>query len=120
MGKNMIVTAIAGGAAIVALAGCTPGQVSAWKSSQNSGGSAAAWAAGAGPTRVRNCESGNNYSTNTGNGYYGAWQFDLSSWYANGGGSYASRPDLAPKWAQDQVAYNYWKRAGWSPWACKP
>jgi hypothetical protein len=82
--------------------------------------SSAAWAAGWEATKVRQCESGGNYSINTGNGYYGAYQFDLPSWYANGGGAYASRPDLAPKWAQDQVAYNYWSRAGWSPWACKP
>jgi hypothetical protein len=67
---------------------------------------------------VKNCESGNNYSTNTGNGYYGAWQFDLPSWHANGGGAYAATPDQAPAWAQDQVAYNYYQVAGWRPWAC--
>ena len=27
--------------------------------------------------RLRMCESSNNYSINTGNGYYGAYQFDL-------------------------------------------
>ena len=31
------------------------------------------------------CESGNNPATNTGNGYYGAFQFSLSTWYAAGG-----------------------------------
>ncbi|MCB9411494.1 MAG: transglycosylase family protein [Actinobacteria bacterium] len=67
---------------------------------------------------VKNCESGNNYSTNTGNGYYGAWQFDIPSWLANGGGAYAATPDQAPAWAQDQVAYNYYQAAGWGPWAC--
>jgi hypothetical protein len=37
---------------------------------------------------------------------------------ANGGGAYAERPDLAPSWAQDEVAYNYYQTAGWSPWEC--
>ena len=104
----------------VALAGCTPDQVNAYVNSGGGGGSVSSWAAGYEASAVRNCESGNNYSINTGNGYYGAYQFDLPSWYANGGGAYASRPDLAPAWAQDQVAYNYWSKAGWSPWSCKP
>jgi hypothetical protein len=30
----------------------------------------------------RQCESGGNYSINTGNGYAGAYQFDVSSWAA--------------------------------------
>ncbi|MGZ4520905.1 MAG: transglycosylase family protein, partial [Mycobacteriaceae bacterium] len=28
--------------------------------------------------RVRMCESSNNYAINTGNGYYGAYQFNLA------------------------------------------
>ncbi|MDQ1247576.1 MAG: resuscitation-promoting factor RpfB [Actinomycetota bacterium] len=81
-------------------------------------GDVASWASSAKAMSVKMCESGNNYSTNTGNGYYGAWQFDIPSWIANGGGAYASRPDLAPSWAQDQVAYNYYQVAGWGPWEC--
>lgn len=79
-----------------------------------------AWAAGAGPTKVRFCESGNNYAINTGNGYYGAWQFDYPSWHANGGGQFANYPHYASKQQQDYVAWTYWKKAGWGPWACKP
>lgn len=30
--------------------------------------------------QVRICESGNNYSINTGNGYYGAYQFSIQTW----------------------------------------
>ena len=81
-------------------------------------GDVSSWANSGKSMSVKACESGNNYSTNTGNGYYGAWQFDLPSWHANGGGAYASRPDLAPAWAQDQVAYNYYQKAGWGPWGC--
>jgi hypothetical protein len=116
-------TVIAAGTAVTALAGCTPAQVAAWRASQAGAGAFAesrAWAAGSGPTRVRYCESGNNYGINTGNGYYGAWQFDYRSWHANGGGQFASYPHYASKDQQDYVAWTYWKRAGWSPWACKP
>lgn len=35
--------------------------------------------------RVAQCESGGNAGTNTGNGYYGAFQFTLSTWKAVGG-----------------------------------
>jgi LysM repeat protein len=43
---------------------------------------------------IAQCESGGNWSTNTGNGFYGGLQFTLSTWKAYGGtGSpqYASR-----------------------------
>lgn len=40
------------------------------------------------------CESGNNPTTNTGNGFYGAFQFTYSTWLSLGMG-YA-RADLAP------------------------
>ena len=61
------------------------------------------------------CESTNNYSINTGNGYYGAWQFDYPSWHANGGGQFAEYPHQATPAQQDFVAYTYWLRAGWGP-----
>ena len=35
--------------------------------------------------RVAQCESGGNWSINTGNGYYGGLQFSLSTWRAFGG-----------------------------------
>ncbi|MFD4366375.1 transglycosylase family protein [Rhodococcus sp. NPDC058521] len=34
---------------------------------------------------VAQCESGGDWSTNTGNGYYGGLQFSQSTWEANGG-----------------------------------
>ena len=39
----------------------------------------AAWAA------LRSCESHGNYQVNTGNGFYGAYQFDLGTWRSMGG-----------------------------------
>jgi len=63
--------------------------------------------------RLRSCESGGRYDRNSGNGYYGAYQYDISTW-ANYGG-YA-RADLAPAAAQDQKAWETYKRRGWQPW----
>lgn len=56
------------------------------------------------------------WNSNTGNGYYGGMQFDSASWLANGGGSYASRADLASPHDQLLVAYHYWQSSGWNPW----
>lgn len=65
---------------------------------------------------LRQCEAGGNYATNTGNGYYGAYQYNLGTW-ANYQG-YA-RPDLAPPAVQDAKAKETQARRGWSPWpAC--
>ena len=50
---------------------------------------------------LRNCESGGDYQKNTGNGYYGAYQFSLSTWHHWNTG-YA-RSDLAPASVQDAV-----------------
>ena len=35
--------------------------------------------------RLAQCESGGNWATNTGNGYYGGLQFSLGTWQAYGG-----------------------------------
>lgn len=67
---------------------------------------------------VRNCESGGNYRTNTGNGYYGAYQFDRGTWISNGGGRYASTANRAPKFGQDHIMWKTQRARGWSPWAC--
>jgi uncharacterized protein YabE (DUF348 family) len=50
-------------------------------------------------SKLRQCESGGNYQTNTGNGYYGAYQFSASTWNSLNTG-YA-RADLAPPGVQD-------------------
>lgn len=65
---------------------------------------------------VAACESGGNWSANTGNGYYGGLQFDSGTWLANGGGAYASRADLATREQQIAVATSLYNRAGSSPW----
>jgi len=67
---------------------------------------------------IANCESTNNWSINTGNGYYGGLQFDISTWNSAGGSAYASRPDLASREQQIAVAENLYADRGTSPWAC--
>ena len=68
--------------------------------------------------RVAACESGGNWSINTGNGYYGGLQFDLRTWLGAGGGDFASRPDLASREEQITVANRVYADRGLSPWGC--
>ena len=61
------------------------------------------------------CESSNNYLINTGNGYYGAYQFDLSTWRSVGGSGY---PNQASAAEQDARALKLYRMRGWQPWTC--
>ena len=54
--------------------------------------------------KVAYCESTNNWSINTGNGFYGGLQFTISTWNAFGGQEFASRADYATKAEQIIVA----------------
>lgn len=64
--------------------------------------------------RLAQCESGGNWSINTGNGYYGGLQFNLGTWRSNGG---TGRPDQASKAEQIRIATKLRDRAGgYSPW----
>jgi hypothetical protein len=65
---------------------------------------------------LRQCESGGNYQENTGNGFYGAYQFTQSTWAGLG---YPGRPDQEPPAMQDQAAQRLQARSGWGQWpAC--
>ena len=61
--------------------------------------------------RLRSCEG--NYKSNTGNGYYGAYQFDKRTWGKYGGYEVASD---APASVQDEKAWETYKARGWQPW----
>jgi uncharacterized protein YabE (DUF348 family) len=54
--------------------------------------------------RIAQCESGGNWSINTGNGYYGGLQFDKRTWDAYGGDEYAALPNQASKAQQIAIA----------------
>ena len=68
--------------------------------------------------RIAQCESGGNWSINTGNGYYGGLQFDIRTWLGAGGGDFASRADLASRAEQITVANRVYADRGLSPWGC--
>lgn len=67
---------------------------------------------------IAQCESTNNWSINTGNGYYGGLQFNQSTWVSAGGLKYAPRADLATKAEQIAVAENLRSKRGLQPWEC--
>ena len=50
---------------------------------------------------IAQCESGGNWAINTGNGYYGGLQFNLSTWHSYGGSGY---PNQNSREAQIAVA----------------
>ncbi|MGH3980914.1 MAG: transglycosylase family protein [Pseudonocardiaceae bacterium] len=67
--------------------------------------------------RLAKCESGGDWSTNTGNGYYGGLQFDKRTWRSNGGGQYASSPHEASREEQIAVAEKVRDgRGGYGAW----
>lgn len=65
---------------------------------------------------VAACESGGNWSINTGNGFYGGLQFTQSTWAGYGGTAYASRADLASRSAQIAVAQKVLAGQGPGAW----
>ncbi len=67
--------------------------------------------------RIAKCESGGNWATNTGNGYYGGLQFDKRTWDAYGGDQYANLPNQASREQQIAIAEKVRDaRGGYSAW----
>ena len=62
------------------------------------------------------CESGGNWGTSTGNGYYGGLQFSEGTWLANGGGQYASTAAGASRSQQIAVAQRVLGSQGIGAW----
>lgn len=65
--------------------------------------------------RVVMCESSGNARANTGNGYYGMWQFDLSTWQSVGGTGLPSDASVEEQVARARALYEV---RGWQPWGC--
>lgn len=59
------------------------------------------------------CESGGNASINTGNGFYGMYQFDLQTWQSVGGSGYPHQASAAEQTKRAQILYN---SRGAQPW----
>ena len=65
---------------------------------------------------VAQCESSGNWSTNTGNGYYGGLQFSRGTWQSYGGGAYAATADRATRSQQIAIAEKVLRAQGWKAW----
>jgi hypothetical protein len=90
--------------------GPSPGPAPPSPPPPSGGGAGGVWAA------LRQCESGGNYAENSGNGYYGAYQFSQTTWTSLG---YPGRPDLEPPAMQDAAAQRLQAQSGWGQWpAC--
>jgi hypothetical protein len=59
------------------------------------------------------CESGGDWSINTGNGYYGGLQFSLATWESVGGSGY---PHEHPAGTQIDYGRKLHARQGWGAW----
>ncbi|GAA0681102.1 resuscitation-promoting factor protein RpfA [Kitasatospora atroaurantiaca] len=66
--------------------------------------------------KVAECESGGNWSINTGNGFYGGLQFSNSTWKAYGGAQYAAQAHQASKGQQIAVAEKVLASQGPGAW----
>jgi hypothetical protein len=95
--KGLLATAIAGALGIVPMTLAT-GTANAYSVN---------WDA------IAQCESGGNWSTNTGNGAYGGLQFKQATWSANGG---VGNPATASREEQIAVAENVLRTQGLDAW----
>lgn len=94
----------------VVLVGTKAPKVTDSGSSSSGGASGGVW------DKIAACESGGNWSINTGNGFYGGLQFTMSTWHAYGG---SGSPASASKVAQIAVAKRVQAAQGWGAWpAC--
>jgi hypothetical protein len=101
--NGLVVDGIAGPQTLGAL-----GLSSGGGGSTNSGSSASAVL-----ERIAECESGGDPTADTGNGYYGKYQFSRATWRRMGG---SGNPAHASEAEQDQRAAALYAREGSAPW----
>ena len=117
-----MLASIAALAAIPLATSCTPGQVRRWQNWHAKDPVAAeayakAVAADGGVwDALAECESGGDWGSNTGNGYYGGLQFSQSSWGAVGGRGYPHEHSRAEQIRRAELLL---AEQGWGAWpAC--
>ncbi|WP_255767866.1 ubiquitin-like domain-containing protein [Pseudarthrobacter sulfonivorans] len=98
--------------------GTKPKPAAAAAAGANTGAAAPAMMNEAMWDKIAQCEAGGNWSTNTGNGYYGGLQFDVRTWIGSGGGAYAPNASLATKAQQIDIANKVYAQRGLQPWGC--
>ena len=111
------------GAALAATAAARPapaapaGAMAAPAAPARASSPAPAFSAGANwPAHPAACESGGNWATSTGNGFYGGLQFTEQTWLGYGGGRYASSANLATPAQQIAVAQRVLAGQGIGAW----
>lgn len=62
---------------------------------------------------IRACESGGDYSTDTGNGYYGAYQFSWGTWASVGGSGNPAHASPAEQDMRAQMMIDSGRRGEW-------
>ncbi len=85
-------------------------------STTGSSGGAAASSGGTNWSAIAACESGGNWSANTGNGFYGGLQFTQQTWLGYGGGQYAPSANQATEAQQIAVAQRVLAGQGIGAW----
>ena len=94
-----------------------PSESSGGSGGSASGGSAGTTGGSAGDdgvwAQLAQCESGGDPKTNTGNGFYGMYQFTLETWQSLGGTGYPYEADAA---TQTAMAKKLQAQAGWGQW----
>jgi hypothetical protein len=63
--------------------------------------------------KIAMCESSGDPTTDTGNGYYGKYQFSLATWHRMGG---TGNPAHASEALQDRLAAKLYAQEGAAPW----
>ncbi|WP_120521494.1 transglycosylase family protein [Arthrobacter celericrescens] len=107
MTNNTLRTSARAGAAVIAVAAAG---LSFTATSANAATSSNVW------DQLAQCESGGNWSINTGNGFSGGLQFTPSTWAAYGG---TGAPENATREQQIAVAERVQASQGWGAWpAC--
>lgn len=129
--RRILTTAATATVCVGALGACTPEEVQMWQAWHardpaaaeafvDDGVAALQADAAAEPVGVWDelaaCESGGNWSINSGNGYHGGLQFAGSTWRDYGGGEFAERADLASREAQITVAERVRDDVGFGAW----
>ena len=69
-------------------------------------------------SKLRQCEAGGSYQRNSGNGYYGAYQFSAATW--NRWDTGYARADLAPASVQDETVLKNAKASKGGFWSQHP
>jgi hypothetical protein len=117
-----VVTAVALGA-LIALCGAAYAVLGAHAARSNTANAAptapAASAASDAATstgkwdKIAACETGGDWNTDTGNGYYGGLQFNVTTWHDYGG---QGLPHQASKATQITIAEKVLAKQGWKAW----